>query len=58
MDQYHKSREAILKVNQETASLIQQTETVLGNSAAVFEQWKRSNANIAQGWDHQVRIFQ
>ena len=57
MDPYHKNREAILKVNQETATLIHQAGTVLGNSTAVFEQWKRSNANIAQNLtDHVMRI--
>ncbi len=57
MDQYHKNREAILKVNQETAALIQQAETILGNSAAVFDQWKKSNANIAKNLtDHVMRI--
>ncbi len=57
MDQYHKTREAILKINDETATLIHQAETVLGNSSAVFEQWKRSNANIAKNLiDHVMRI--
>jgi GTPase SAR1 family protein len=57
MDQYHKNREAILKVNEETAALIRQTETVLSNSTTVFEQWKRSNANIAKNLtDHVMRI--
>jgi len=57
MDQYHKTREAILEINEETAALIHQAETILGNSTAVFEQWKRSNANIAKNLiDHVMRI--
>ncbi len=57
MDQYHQTREAILKINEETAALIQQAEAVLGDSGAVFEKWKRSNANIAENLiDHVMRI--
>jgi GTPase SAR1 family protein len=57
MDPFHKTREALLKINEETASLIQQAEVDLGNSAAVFDQWKRSNANIAKNLtDHVMRI--
>ncbi len=57
MDQYHKNREAILAANEETAALIRQAESILGNSTAVFEQWKRSNHNIAKNLtDHVMRI--
>ena len=57
MDLYHKNREAILKINEETAGLIQRVESVLGHSAAVFEQWKKSSADVAQNLiDHIMRI--
>ena len=57
MDHFHKNREAILKINEETAALIHRAESVLGHSAAVFEQWKKSSADIAQNLiDHIMRI--
>ena len=57
MDQFYKTRESILKINEETASLIRQAEIDLGNSTAVFDQWKQSNASIAKNLiDHVMRI--
>jgi hypothetical protein len=57
MDPFHKTREALLKINQETASLIHRAEIDLGNAPAVFDQWKQSNANISKNLiDHVVRI--
>lgn len=57
MDPFHKTREALLKINEETASLIHRAEIDLGNSSAVFDQWKRSNANISKNLiDHVMRI--
>ncbi len=57
MDQFHKTRESLLKINEETESLIHRTQTDLGNAAAVFDQWKQSNAHIAKNLiDHVMRI--
>jgi GTPase SAR1 family protein len=57
MDQFYKTREALLKLNEEIASLIRQAEIGLGNSTTVFDQWKSSNANIAKNLtDHVMRI--
>ena len=57
MDHFHKNREAILKINEETAALIHRAEGVLDHSSAVFEQWKKSSADIAQNLiDHIMRI--
>jgi guanylate kinase len=57
MDAYHKTREALLKINEETASLIHRAEIDLGNASAAFDQWKQSNANISKNLiDHVMRI--
>jgi hypothetical protein len=57
MDLFHKTREALLKINEETASLIHRAEIDLGNTTAVFDQWKQSNANISKNLiDHVMRI--
>jgi GTPase SAR1 family protein len=57
MDHYYKNREAILQINEETAALIRRAETVLGHSTAVFEQWKKSSADVARNLiDHIMRI--
>jgi len=57
MDAYHKTREALLKINEETASLIHRAEIELGNASAAFDQWKQSNANISKNLiDHVMRI--
>jgi hypothetical protein len=57
MDPYHKTREALLKINEETASLIHRAEIDLGNATAVFDQWKQSSANISKNLiDHVMRI--
>jgi hypothetical protein len=57
MDQFYKTREALLKINEEIAALIQQAEIELGNSTTVFDQWKRSSTDIARNLtDHVMRI--
>ena len=57
MDDYQKNREAVLEINKETEDLIIQAESILDSSAAVFEQWKKSCANVAQNLkDHVMRI--
>lgn len=57
MDPFHKTKEALLKINEETAFLIHRAEIDLGNATAVFDQWKQSNANISKNLiDHVMRI--
>jgi len=57
MDTYHKTRETILALNDETRLLIHEAESVLASPAATFDQWKQSCTNIHQNLiDHVMRI--
>ncbi len=57
MDQYQKTRDTLLALNEKTLGLIQQTEGILGDGAATFEQWKQSCHTTAKILDdHVVRI--
>lgn len=57
MDQFQKTREEIISVNEKTLNLLIQAETILGRTASSFDQWKQICANINQNlMDHVVRI--
>lgn len=57
MDNYHNTCDAILKLNQDAMSLIQQAETVLDPEVTKFDQWRRSCDSIArQLREHIVQI--
>ncbi len=57
MDQFKKTREEIISVNEKTLTLLTQAETILGHTASSFDQWKQICANIRQNLlDHVVRI--
>jgi GTPase SAR1 family protein len=57
MDAYHKTRQAILDINQKTTEILHQAGNVIKNSVSSFEQWEHSCANIQQNLiDHVMRI--
>jgi GTPase SAR1 family protein len=57
MDPYQQSKEAILTLNQELATLIHQTEIAVGSKHEAFAQWEQTCDRIARHVsDHVVRI--
>ena len=57
MDQYHKSRESILSINERLRDLLRQTQSVLASSEGATAQWLRTCDTISRHLiDHVVRI--
>ena len=57
MDQYQKSKEVILTLNQELVALVNRTETAAGGQHEVFAQWVQTCERIGRHVsDHVVRI--
>ncbi len=56
-DQYHYSRQAVLKINEQLGALIRKAETATGHSESTFLEWKKTCENIERHvMDHVVRI--
>lgn len=57
MDRYHKTREAVLELNEKTNALLLEAEAIVATSGSTIEQWKLSCANIHQNLvEHIMRI--